>query len=217
MRQAIVSVRDRDGGALGTEALLDVFRAAGIDDLEVLSCEGARGVVRIDVETAIDEDRLDDHPAVAWYERVAGSSESRSDTGTSYLVEFDRGDADDENAACDDALVRCETVAVDDASVTVGMTGPQEAIGDTIAAYRDAGATVSLETLGDYEPGDWPADALTRRQREIVEVAYDLGYFDVPRRASTADVAAELDLDPSTVSEHLQRAERNVFATVLDG
>lgn len=43
-----------------------------------------------------------------------------------------------------------------------------------------------------------------------------MGYYDVPRNASTEEVAAELELDGSTVSEHLQRAERNVLRRVLD-
>ena len=39
-----------------------------------------------------------------------------------------------------------------------------------------------------------------------------MGYYEVPREASTADIAAEIDVDPSTVTEHLQRAERNLLS-----
>lgn len=58
-------------------------------------------------------------------------------------------------------------------------------------------------------------EKLTARQREVLETAFDRGYYDVPRSASTAEIAAEFDLDDSTVSEHLQRAERNVLAAVF--
>lgn len=36
-----------------------------------------------------------------------------------------------------------------------------------------------------------------------------MGFYEVPKEASADDIAAELNLDPSTVNEHLQRAERN--------
>ena len=45
--------------------------------------------------------------------------------------------------------------------------------------------------------------------------AYEMGYYEVPREVSTADVAAELGVDASTVTEHLQRAEHNLLARYL--
>ncbi|MXR22550.1 helix-turn-helix domain-containing protein [Halobacterium bonnevillei] len=38
-------------------------------------------------------------------------------------------------------------------------------------------------------------------------MAVDAGYYDVPRTASQDDVAAQLDCAPSTVAEHLRKAE----------
>jgi predicted DNA binding protein len=72
-----------------------------------------------------------------------------------------------------------------------------------------------LEKLRDYRIQETPLDALTDRQQEVLQVAYDLGYYDVPRRSSTAEIASELDVDDSTVAEHLQRAERNLLKTLL--
>jgi len=46
----------------------------------------------------------------------------------------------------------------------------------------------------------------------VIETAYDQGYFEVPREASTADVADELGLDTSTVTEQPQRAGRNLIS-----
>jgi DNA-binding CsgD family transcriptional regulator len=212
MRQAIINVRDEDGAALGLADVMTVFRAAGLRDIEVLSCEGSRGVARIQVEQAIDEQRLTELPTVTWWERV-----SDSQSGTAYLVEFNAQEAPDMIDACADDLLPCRTIDVDvnDDGFTFDVTGSHEAITDTISAYENAGATVSLETLRDYEHREEPLDALTPRQREVLEIAYEMGYFDVPRSASTEAVAAELDLDTSTVSEHLQRAERNLLSTVI--
>ena len=42
-----------------------------------------------------------------------------------------------------------------------------------------------------------------------------MGYYEVPKAVSASDVATELKLDPSTVNEHLQRAERNLLQQIL--
>lgn len=206
MRQAILTVHDEDGALLGLEGVLAVFRAAGIGDVDVLSCAGSRSVVRVHVESEIDESRLADLAAVDWFERVADPG-----PGYAYLVEFDVEDA----ATCDDGVIHCDAIDVTDGGVTVDVAGSQEAISDVVAEYEDAGADVGLATLRDYERRERPLDALTPRQREVVRVADEMGYFDVPRSASTKAIAAELDLDASTVAEHLQRAERNLIWAVL--
>ena len=68
---------------------------------------------------------------------------------------------------------------------------------------------------GEAEP---PGEGLTDRQREALRTAYELGHFDIPRRASLEDVAAELGISASSVSERLRRAqvqliEENVAST----
>ncbi|UPV76892.1 helix-turn-helix domain-containing protein (plasmid) [Halorussus limi] len=61
---------------------------------------------------------------------------------------------------------------------------------------------------GDPEP---PGDGLTDHQREALRTAYELGYFDIPRRASLEDVGAELDITASSVSERLRRAQTRLI------
>ena len=56
---------------------------------------------------------------------------------------------------------------------------------------------------------------LTARQLEIVETAHAMGYFDRPRRANATEVAAELDISPSTFSEHLAAAQRKLLGELL--
>ncbi|WP_311174114.1 helix-turn-helix domain-containing protein [Halobellus ordinarius] len=61
---------------------------------------------------------------------------------------------------------------------------------------------------GETEP---PGDGLTDRQREALRIAYELGYFDIPRQASLEEVATELDITPSSVSERLRRAQTQLI------
>ena len=85
------------------------------------------------------------------------------------------------------------------------------------ASTKSNGASPELPRLGGYGGGERPLAELTDRQREVVESAYETGYYEVPREATATEVAAELDLDSSTVVEHLQRAERNLMTHHLEG
>lgn len=58
--------------------------------------------------------------------------------------------------------------------------------------------------------------ALTERQREVLESAYERGYFDRPRGANATDLAAELDVTPSTVREHLAAAQSKLLGDVFE-
>jgi len=61
---------------------------------------------------------------------------------------------------------------------------------------------------GESEP---PGDGLTDRQDEALRIAYERGYFDIPRQASLEDVAEELKITPSSVSERLRRAQTQLI------
>ena len=72
----------------------------------------------------------------------------------------------------------------------------------------------TVERVGTSDLRRAPETVLTDRQREVVATAAELGYYDVPREATVADVAGELDIADSTVSAHLRKAESAVMETV---
>lgn len=53
---------------------------------------------------------------------------------------------------------------------------------------------------------------LTPKQLEALRVATELGYFEIPRDADAAAVAAELGVSKSAFLERLRRAERSVIS-----
>ncbi|ELZ10701.1 bacterio-opsin activator HTH domain-containing protein [Halovivax asiaticus JCM 14624] len=57
---------------------------------------------------------------------------------------------------------------------------------------------------------------LTDRQREVLETAYENGYFERPRGANASELAAELGISQSTFTEHLVTAQRKLLDDVLD-
>jgi hypothetical protein len=61
---------------------------------------------------------------------------------------------------------------------------------------------------GESEP---PGDGLTDRQHEALRIAYERGYFDIPRQASLEDIAEEIGVSPSSVSERLRRGQTQLI------
>jgi DNA-binding CsgD family transcriptional regulator len=57
---------------------------------------------------------------------------------------------------------------------------------------------------------------LTDKQRNILILAYKLGYFDVPKKINSDQLGARLHLTGSTVVEHLGKAERRLIASIID-
>lgn len=106
-------------------------------------------------------------------------------------------------------------IQVGEGGIKVTLVGEQDDIAQGIEAYDDVGMGVALQRISDYTGPTTALDTLTDRQLEILETAFDLGYFEVPRNVSTDEVANELGLDPSTVAEHLRRAERNLLSELL--
>ena len=60
-------------------------------------------------------------------------------------------------------------------------------------------------------------EALTDRQRLALEKAHIGGFFDWPREVSGEDLAASMDISPSTYHQHLRAAERKVLDALFEG
>jgi len=56
---------------------------------------------------------------------------------------------------------------------------------------------------------------LTDQQHEILAAAYRLGYFEVPRRITTEQLARRLGVVKSTLSEHLRKAQYRVLTKIM--
>ncbi|WP_416841633.1 helix-turn-helix domain-containing protein [Haloferax sp. DFSO52] len=55
---------------------------------------------------------------------------------------------------------------------------------------------------------------LTPAQEESLHVAYEMGYFELPRTITAVDVAEELDISKSAFLERLRRAQQSLFGTL---
>jgi len=87
------------------------------------------------------------------------------------------------------------------------------------AAYRDAlvAEGVEFRLKGIYEDTDErPGAPLTSEQRETLRLAYQRGYFSVPRKVTTAELADELGVSAQAVSERLRRGSAQLVETYVD-
>ncbi|MFA1610000.1 helix-turn-helix domain-containing protein [Halobellus rubicundus] len=209
MREATIHLSDAELADLGIGALVSVFRRAGLRRVSELQCRGSGCLLVVTVEDAVAEDRLDARSEVEWWERI-------DDRGSvAYLCKVAVSDVGDAVEPYHETDVAQRGIDPTEEGLDVTILGSHEAIGERVREYEAAGADVLLRAMSDYEGPDDPLDAATPRQREVLRAAFDRGYFDVPRGATTEEVGDALGLDPSTVREHLQRAQRNVFAALL--
>ncbi len=207
MREAEVSVADHEFATMGIEDLVDIGREAGLVEMDELTCNGRGGVVQAEVETRMDEQRLDALSFVDSWEHVAELAETHV-----YVVAFTAPDLPDSLSDQATDLVGTCDPDLDESGATMSFVGPQDVIAEQLDEYEQAGVSPDLRRLGGYRGPDRPMEDLTERQREVLQTAYDMGYYEVPSQATTEEIAAELDLDPSTVAEHLQRAEKNLLS-----
>jgi len=111
---------------------------------------------------------------------------------------------------------------VDGSVVLTFLTTDLTTVRDVIANLRDAheGVRIRRLTRSDDDQGDDSTvvdlNVLTARQREVLDTAYEMGYFEHPKEAAASEVADALDIATPTFTEHLAAAQHNLLAELLD-
>lgn len=102
-----------------------------------------------------------------------------------------------------------------DGALRMAVVGELEAIRQAVPEMpRDL--DLELEQVSDYEPGDPGVfGQLTPAQQRVLEAAVERGYYASPREVGYRELAEELDLSPTTVGEHLRKAEAAVLERVV--
>jgi predicted DNA binding protein len=96
----------------------------------------------------------------------------------------------------------------------VAIIGKEETVRRAIDDVPE-GIRLELEQLSDYDPELRKLSSLlTERQQEILNTASDLGYYEVPRRATHQDIADELGVSTTTVGEHLRKIEARMLSEI---
>jgi len=92
---------------------------------------------------------------------------------------------------------------------------------DELTAFHrrctDRGIDVAVGAIHDADASARPGiDAeLTATQRETLRLAYETGYFEVPRRINLVELAARLGVSDSAASQRLRRGTGTLLAATL--
>lgn len=97
-------------------------------------------------------------------------------------------------------------------TVSFTLIGSSAEVQAAIEAVPDP-ITVRVDEVGRLERTPGMAETgLSPRQREALQVARDLGYYEIPREADHEDIADAMGCARSTAAEHLRKAESKVLA-----
>lgn len=83
-----------------------------------------------------------------------------------------------------------------------------------LAAKREIDHVTSVFTPREFE--HLVSERLTDRQREVLSLAYESGYYDRPRETTGEALAETLDINPSTFAQHIRAAERNLLSLLYE-
>ncbi|WP_313693624.1 helix-turn-helix domain-containing protein [Halorarum halobium] len=115
------------------------------------------------------------------------------------------------------SLIEMPVEYTDDGGLRATYIGTESAFADAFAE-RPEGVRIEIERTGPYTPGPrHVVSRLTERQREVLRVAVDLGYYREPRGATHEEIASVTGLSGTTVGEHLRKIEATVFSSLHVG
>lgn len=96
------------------------------------------------------------------------------------------------------------------------FVGTQRQVREFLGAAERKGLQYRVVSLtdADFAP-DSLLNRLTEKQRKVLVTAYRLGYYDVPRKISSDELAESLHVRDATVVEHLRKAEYRIVGGIL--
>jgi len=89
------------------------------------------------------------------------------------------------------------------------------AVLDEFRTFWQRNGEYRLRRLTHDGEAEEAGNGLTDPQREALRTAYEMGHFDIPRTASLDEVAAELGITASSLSERLRRAQTHLIETTV--
>jgi hypothetical protein len=107
-------------------------------------------------------------------------------------------------------------LGIGDGKVRFSFLGSEQQIKDFMEKIDAIGVRYRVVLLADanFSPIS-PLNELTEKQREVLIEAYKMGYYAIPRKITSKQLADKLGLVDSTVVEHLRKAEERLMTRLL--
>ncbi len=104
--------------------------------------------------------------------------------------------------------------SADEGAVIWNVIAPNaDALSRLVTKAREKGCEIDLQKVSVLRS----ASELTREQERVLKLAFELGYFDVPKRIKLEKLARQLEVSKATLDVMLRRAQRKVIATQFQG
>jgi len=107
----------------------------------------------------------------------------------------------------------CRVLALDPANLTAFYRAVAAEHPVTVESKREIGSVAADRPLLTFESA---LPDLSPRQREALATATELGYYRIPRDATTAALADEMGVERRTFEEHLRRAENKLLRAMAE-
>jgi len=101
-----------------------------------------------------------------------------------------------------------------DGSVIGRYIGTESAVEETLGTVPDGVETELIRAQNAVNEPKNVTSSLTARQREVLGVAIEKGYYDDPRETTHEAIATELGITTATVGEHLRKVEAKIVGSL---
>jgi len=106
---------------------------------------------------------------------------------------------------------------IKDQKVKMTFLGSSEDIRNFLRKLKKSWPDYKLVYLGDAKFSvSSPLNSLTDKQQRVLLTAFNLGYYESPRRISSIGLAKKLNIDSSTLIVHRRKAEQRVLAQMIN-
>ncbi|MFH5797862.1 bacterio-opsin activator domain-containing protein [Haladaptatus sp. CMAA 1911] len=91
----------------------------------------------------------------------------------------------------------------------------RDALSQTYDYCRENDLSLDIRNIYQLDQGRKGRFGLTDDQQDTLTLAFQKGYYDIPREASAENLAGELDVSHQAVSERLRRGHRSLVKNTL--
>jgi predicted DNA binding protein len=107
-------------------------------------------------------------------------------------------------------------VEIRNGKITMTFLGEPENIKNLLELGDQMGVHFKIISSSDAKLAqDSPLNGLTQKQREVLVLAYENGFYASPRKISSRQLASKLHIKCSTLVEHRRKAEERLISEVL--
>ncbi|PSP74507.1 DNA-binding protein [Halobacteriales archaeon QS_3_64_16] len=191
------------------DVAFEVERVVAHEDGRFAPLVWARGSEREALEDALREDR-----SVATFECFAAIEE---ETSNDYLYRMDWAERVDVVGGLlvdRGGTVLTMRTAKDHWQFRV-LLPDRDTLARTYESCEEAGVTIDLKRIYALEDGRQGRFGLTDEQREALALAFEAGYYGVPRGAMAKGLAKELDISHQALSERIRRGHGNLVENAI--